>query len=139
MGRFYTREQVKAMTQQEYETAICNELNAIGFKDKFHGEYHEYQPDESVFGGAIVFDVKAVNYLKQIGLLDNGKCPMCSVKEDLLECILQNPQSGAVFHVCKSCYKRYARQEQEKRSISCCMGIIVIFALIIWGIVNLIS
>lgn len=135
----YTREQVKAMTQDEYESAICDELNAAGFRSEFHGEFHEYQPDESTFGGAIVFDPKAVEYLKQIGLLDNGKCPMCSVKEDELQYKLQNQNSGVVFHVCKSCYKQYARQERAKRGCGCCIGIIVIIVILIWGVVRLIS
>lgn len=56
----YTRDQVKAMTQDEYESVICDELNAAGFRGEFRGELHEYVPDESTFGGEIVFDPKAV-------------------------------------------------------------------------------
>ena len=135
----YTREQVKAMTQNEYESAICKELNDAGFRNEFRGESHEYEPDESTFGGAIVFDPKAVDYLKQIGLLDNGKCPMCSVREDDLLYKLQNQTSGAVYHVCKSCYKQYAQQERAKRGCGCCLGTIVIIGLIIWGIIKFMS
>lgn len=138
MGK-YTREQVKAMTQDQYESIICKELNDAGFRREFHGELSEYYPDESTFGGSIVFDSKAVDYLKSIGLVDNGKCPMCSVKEDELKYRLQNPHSGAIYHVCKSCYKQFARQEQEKRAKGCCLIIVVIIALAIWGVVKLIS
>ena len=42
----YTREQVKAMTQEEYESAICKELNNAGFRQEFNGEQFEYEPDE---------------------------------------------------------------------------------------------
>lgn len=135
----YTREQVKAMTQDEYESAICKELNDAGFRQEFHGKQLEYHPDESTFGGAIVFDTEAVNHLKRVGLLDNGKCPMCSVREDDLMCKLQNQHSGVIYHVCKSCYKRYARQEQEKRGMGCCLGAIIVIGLIIWGIIKLLS
>ena len=138
MGK-YTREQVKAMTQNEYESAICKELNDAGFRHDFHGEQLKYQPDESTFGGAIVFDPEAVNHLKHVGLLDNGKCPMCSVREDELMYKLQNQHSGAIYHVCKSCYKQYARQEQEKRAKGCCFIVIILIVLIIWGLVELIS
>lgn len=138
MGK-YTREQVKAMTQDEYESAICKELNDAGFRHEFHGEQLEYQPDESTFGGAIVFDHEAVNHLKRVGLLDNGKCPMCSVREDDLMYKLQNQHSGAIYNVCKSCYKRYARQEQTKRGMGCCLGVIIFIGLIIWGIIKLLS
>ena len=135
----YSRDQVKAMTQEEYESALCKELNAVGFRREFHGEFYEYQPDEATFGGAIVFDTKAVEYLKQIGLLDNGKCPMCSVREDDLLYKLQNQSSGAVYHVCKSCYKQYAQQERAKRGLGCCLVTIVIIGLIIWGIIKILS
>lgn len=135
----YTRDQVKAMTQDEYESAICDELNAAGYRSEFHGKLLEYEPDEATFGGSIVFDPEAVNYLKQIGLLDNGKCPMCSVREDDLVYKLQNQHSGAVYHVCKSCYKQYAQQERAKRGLGCCLCTIVIIGLIIWGIVKILS
>ena len=41
----YTREQVKAMTQEEYESAICKELNNAGFRQEFNGEQFEYEPE----------------------------------------------------------------------------------------------
>lgn len=138
MGK-YTREQVKAMTQDQYESVICKELNDAGFKQELHGELSEYYPDESTFGGAIVFDLEAVNYLKSLGLLDNGKCPMCSVREDDLFYKLQNQQSGAIYHVCKSCYKQYAQQERAKRGLGCCLGVLVIIVLIIWVIIKIVS
>ena len=137
--RKYTREQVKAMTQDEYESTICDELNTAGFRCEFHGNYHEYEPDESTFGGAIVFDTKAVDYLKNIGLVDNGKCPMCSVKEDELEYRLKNPHSGAIYHVCKSCYKLYAQQERAKRGLGCCLSIILLIGILIWGVVKIMN
>ena len=135
----YSRNQVKAMTQKEYELAICNELNTAVFRSEFNGEKLKYEPDESTFGGAIVFDQKAVEYLKQIGLIDNGKCPMCSIREDDLLYKLQNQQSGAIYHVCKSCYKQYAQQERAKRGFGCCLGTIVTIGLVIWGIIKLLS
>ena len=135
----YKRDLVKSMTQEEYESAICQELNSAGFRHEFRGKQFEYQPDESTFGGSIVFDADAVNHLKQIGLVDNGKCPMCSVREDDLAYKLQNTQSGAIYHVCKKCYKRYSRQEQTKRGLGCCLGGIIVIILIIWGVFKLLS
>ena len=135
----YTRDQVKAMTRDVYESVICNELNAAGFRSEFQGEYFEYEPDEFVFGGSVVFDPNAVNYLKKIGLIDNGKCPMCSEREEDLQYKLQNQNSGVVYHVCKSCYKKYAKQERAKRGCISCLVIIVIIALLIWGIIKLMN
>lgn len=133
----YSREKVRAMTQYEYESAICKELNEAGFRHEFHGEQLKYQPDWSTFGGSIVFDLKAVNFLKRVGLLDNGKCPMCSSREDDLAYKLQNQHSGAIYHVCKSCYKRYSGQEQTKRGLGCCLGIIVVIVIFVLGIIKL--
>ncbi|MGM9724031.1 MAG: hypothetical protein ACI3YG_08065 [Prevotella sp.] len=135
----YSRTQVKAMSRSDYERIICKELNDAGFRNKFHDEEFEYTPNEATFGGAIVFDIDAVNYLKHIGLLDNGKCPMCSVREDEFDYILQSPRSGAIYHVCKSCYKEYARQEREKRSCGCCLGVIVLIVFVVWSIIKLIN
>lgn len=135
----FTREQVKSLTPYEYESIICKELNEAGFRHDFHGEQLEYQPDESTFGGAIVFDSNAVTHLKRIGLIDNGKCPMCSIREDNLKYRLQNQHSGAIYHVCRSCYKQYARQEQEKRAKGCCLMVIILIALIIVGLVKLVN
>lgn len=70
----YSREQVKVMTHDEYELAICKELNNAGCGHLFHGAQFEYQPDEFTFGSAIVFDPEVVNHLKHVGLLGNGKC-----------------------------------------------------------------
>lgn len=135
----YSREQVKAMTPEEYESVICKELNDAGFRKKFFSQKIEYKPSEFTFGGSIVLDPEAVYYLKRVGLVDNGKCPMCSVKEDDLLYKLQNQQNGVSYHVCKACYKRYARQEQNKRGLGCCLGFIVIVSIIVWGLIKLLS
>ncbi|MBR2777337.1 MAG: hypothetical protein IKD75_09590 [Prevotella sp.] len=134
MGK-YTRDQVKAMTQDEYESAICNELNAAGYRHEFNGVSHEYQPDESTFGGAIVFDSDAVNYLKGIGLINNGKCPMCGRNEEELRYRFTYQDGQSNYHVCKRCYKLYRRN--PIRGCSCCLGIIIFIGLVIWGIYSL--
>lgn len=123
------------MSQSQYQQVICDELNAAGFKEEFDGERSEYYPSESTFGGSIAFDVQAVDYLKRLGLVDNGKCPMCGVKEDELDRRLENMESGATYHVCNSCYKQYARQERAKRGCACCLGMLIVFALIIWSLI----
>ncbi|MBO7052275.1 MAG: hypothetical protein J6W24_06390 [Prevotella sp.] len=133
----YTREQVKSMTPDEYESAICEELNANGFRHEFRGEAQEYYPDRYTFELYISSDIDAVNYLKQLGLVDNGKCPICSTREDDLVYRMQNYRSGATYHVCKTCYKRYSRG--QKKAKGCCFLIIVAVVLIIFGIVMLFS
>jgi len=128
----YAREQVKAMTQDEYESAICKELNDAGFRHEFHGEQLEYHPDESTFGGAIVYDSDAVNYLKGIGLINNGKCPMCGRNEEELRYRFTYNEGYSNYHVCKHCYKLY--KKNPVRGCCCCLGTIVVVGLLFWGI-----
>ena len=89
-----------------------------------------------MFGVDILFNIEAVCYLRNIGLLDNGKCPMCNMREDRLEYALTY-QNGASFHVCKNCYKQYARQEKQKRGCACCLIVLAVLGVIIYGIVQL--
>lgn len=131
----YSRDQVKAMTQDEYESAICDELNAAGFRNKIQGELHEYLPDESTFGGAIVFDPEAVNYLKGIGLVNNGKCPLCGRNEEELRYRFTYQDGYSNYHVCKRCYKLY--RKNPIRGCSCCLGTSFIIGFIVWCIYTL--
>lgn len=83
----YTRNQVGNMSSMTYLETMCQELKKAGFHAKQRGNRppHEYEPHDAVFGGDIVFNIEAVCYLRNIGLLDNGKCPMCNMREDRLE------------------------------------------------------
>ena len=94
----YSRDQVKPMTQDEYEFATCN----AGFSLEFHGKQLGCPIDKSTFGGAIVFAPEAVDYLKRVGLLDNGQCPLCYVREETL--CTSNPQllGLSAFFACKA-------------------------------------
>ena len=80
----YTRNQVGNMSSMTYLETMCQELKKAGFHAKQRGNRppHEYEPHDAVFGGDIVFNIEAVCYLRNIGLLDNGKCPMCNMRED---------------------------------------------------------
>lgn len=127
----YTRSSVRAMNPDEYRMALCNELNSAGFREHFNGDAFEYEPDEFIFSGNIENDPKAVDYLKSIGLLDNGKCPFCCEREDGLY-VLQNLRNGVSVHVCEHCYKERSIQGKRKRGCFCCSAILLVVAIIIW-------
>lgn len=79
----YTRSQVRDMSPMEYWEAMCQELKKAGFQgQRGNRPPHDYEPFDAVFGGDIVFNLDAVHYLQNMGLLDNGKCPMCGIRED---------------------------------------------------------
>ena len=133
----YTKSQVRDMSPMEYWEAMCQELKKAGFQgQRGNRPPHDYEPFDAVFGGDIVFNLDAVHYLQNMGLLDNGKCPMCGIREDAVNYALSY-QNGATFHVCKNCYKQYARQEKQKRGCACCLIVLAVLGVIIYGIVQL--
>lgn len=83
----YTTQQVRQMSWFQWNDTMAKELNAAGFKrrgiNKETGRWEDnYEPfhadsdDPSLF----IFTLKNANeyeYLKNIGLLNNGRCPMC--------------------------------------------------------------
>lgn len=116
---------------------MCQKLKKAGFQgQRGNRPPHDYEPFDAVFGGDIVFNLDAVHYLQNMGLLDNGKCPMCGIREDAVNYALSY-QNGATFHVCKKCYKQYARQEKQKRGCACCLIVLAVLGVIIYGIVQL--
>ena len=72
---------ISSLTLYEFNKLMALELNKAGFKNrvKKNGVIEEcsYEPDEHMLDLSVISDISAVNYLKVIGLLDNGKCPRC--------------------------------------------------------------
>lgn len=82
----YTSLQVKEMSYGQWMETIVNELNSAGFKargynsatGKWQDNFSEYKVgDPKYFFMAELRDVNALEYLKSIGLVNNGRCPMC--------------------------------------------------------------
>lgn len=79
----YTSEQIEAMSWREWTETMAKELNEAGFKCK--GVSNKLQPytvwegedSPKLFLLGSVEKVEEITYLKNIGLLNNGRCPMC--------------------------------------------------------------
>lgn len=113
----YTRSQVRDMSPMEYWEAMCQELKKAGFQgQRGNRPPHDYEPFDAVFGGDIVFNLDAVHYLQNMGLLDNGKCPMCGIREDAVNYALS-----------------YHKQEKTVRSKG---GITAMFSEVIKGLLE---
>lgn len=79
----YTANQINHLTWHEWNELMAKELNDAGFKAKeFDGTKWErtgkysadpYEPQQF----KLDLDVPALNYLKQIGLVNNGRCMEC--------------------------------------------------------------
>ena len=83
----YSRVEVNRMSWQEWNRTMAEELNQKGFKAKeWNGELHKwtktgkYKPDDDdpkLFVLGTIEDAGAITYLRDLGLLSNGRCPMC--------------------------------------------------------------
>lgn len=138
----YSREELKSMSSAQYTNVLCKELNDAGFKVMYNnGSTAPFVPSWDVFELSIAENAQAVQYLRELGLIDNGKCPLCTIHEDNLQYRQRNPKSGEWYHICKSCYQR---SEKKNRIIkgcnsSCCLGMIAVLSMIIYILVKMFS
>ena len=113
----YSTSQICQMTWQEWNETMAKELNYAGFKARGFNEqigrwldnYTKYEagsdPDTFILGE--VSGTREIDYLKRLGLLNNGRCPMCGRP------IYGNPArftSGfdptMNFQICQSCCEK---------------------------------
>lgn len=116
------------MSWQEWNEAMADELNQKGFKTAVIqidergalsnqlGEY-EAGDDPKLFVLGTIKDSAAISYLKDVGLLNNGRCPMCGRP------INGNPgrftsgyDSNYHFQVCQNCVKTRVRTRNARTS-----------------------
>ena len=139
----YTREELSQLSYKSWMETIATELNNAGYKgdgydpvaERFRCNFGPYEVgnEEDFFMGAIR-DPKAMEYLKSIGLVNNGRCPMCG------DDISGTPSlftSGLVqdlnYHICSSC-----RKEGQRISINSAnkTGCLVTLLLVPWNIIK---
>lgn len=80
----YTSDQINNMTWQQWNETMAKELTAAGFKgrDFIDGKWQDSGPvtagdEPKYFLSSAITNVDRLNYLKELGLIDNGRCPMC--------------------------------------------------------------
>ena len=132
----YSAEEINDMSYLEWMETIANELNLAGFKTSGYSEtarkfvkninpYEVY--DVKTFFLGSISDYKAMDYLKEIGLVNNKRCPMCG-----------NPITGTPstftcgitphlsFHICSSCRREGKRISINPANNSSCMLAIIL-------------
>lgn len=119
----YTSEQINSMSWLEWCETMAEELNSAGFKARGYnttlGRWQDnYEPyrvadEPKLFILGTVDGSEEIDYLKSIGLLNNGRCPMCG-----------NPINGKPgrftsgydhsmhFQICQNCVNRGKRGQQ---------------------------
>lgn len=139
----YSEEALNHMSYLEWMETIAKELNAAGFKGEgFSIEAGRFMKNSSpyevhdvryFFMGAIN-DAKAMDYLKSIGLVNNGHCPMCgAVIKGAPSRFTDGRNKDLNFHICSSCRRQGQRDSVNPANNSGCMLAIV---LIPWYLVK---
>lgn len=68
--------------------------------------FNENDPDSS-FLGEIACNFNAIEYLKEIGLLNNGICPLCGKRPIEKNFTFTSGLNTSIkFEICKNCYKQ---------------------------------
>ena len=106
--RGYSAEQIQEISFDKYMALIAKELNDEGFRVKNNrGEASKYSPDEFLIDVDVIKDENALNYLKRIKLIDNGRCPKCGNVMNKNKYTFTNRfNPNASYYICKSCYNK---------------------------------
>ena len=109
----YSSQQINNMSWQEWNEVMADELNKAGFVSRPGTQWehpHEAGDEPEMFILGEVSEKNEINYLKTLGLLNNGRCPMCGNP------IVGNPgrfTSGydydCHFQICQNCVNRGKR------------------------------
>ncbi|MFI3297022.1 MAG: hypothetical protein R3Y59_05275 [bacterium] len=110
----YTSEQINALSWKEWNVTMAKELNSASFKARgYNPKTHKVEinfapykgdgePESFILGE--IEGVEEIDFLKSIGLLNNGRCPLCGSK------IIGDPgrftngfNHSLHFQICQNC------------------------------------
>ena len=123
----YTSEQLRQLTLKEWTEAMAEELNKAGFLARGFNQntgrfeknqepykiYDEATPSSFILGA--VDSAPEIEHLKSVGLLNNGRCPMCG--KPFLEMpgrFTSGFDSNIHFQICQNCVKNKGRNNSEQ-------------------------
>jgi hypothetical protein len=133
----YLKEDIINLSYREWVTLMCDELNKAGIKYEHFDLEYEYSPD--ILKGNIIHYAKALNYLKEIGLIDNGRCTCGDPYFNNNNTVSSYLNKNLPVYICESCYaegvdvKKRLNNAMNPQSSnkSGCMSSIVFFATVI--------
>lgn len=113
----YTKSEIRKMSWHEWNETMAKELNEAGFKakgfnketgkwEKDYEPYKAYAEDPETFILGVVSGAKEINYLKSIGLLSNGRCPMCGKNIEVPGRFTSGYDPNCHFQICQSCVNK---------------------------------
>jgi hypothetical protein len=128
----YTSNQINAMSFLEWTESMADELNKAGYMEEGKVPYSVSEPKYFLLGS--VTKAEEIEHLKSLGLLNNGRCPMCGSK------IVDSPgrfTSGYDynyhFQVCQNCVRRRKGISVNSASKQGCIIALLLFP---WNILK---
>ena len=136
----YSREQLEKLMYKDYILLMAEELNSHGFTD--NGKKYEVGTD--VYGGFVsdfsrgfilsMKDCKAINYLKEIGLLNNGRCPLTGLMlSSATKTTFTSEYNSSITYDISSTWLECTK---VKRNWGCFISPVIIVAGIILGFIS---
>lgn len=109
----YTSDYINSLSFQEYIKLMATELNSNGFK-KYDGyEYPTFEDDpvmRRLFMMGPIKDPKAMIFLKEKGLIDNGRCPSCGAPMSVYKYTWSDRRDPSKkYYLCYGCYKNHGK------------------------------
>lgn len=137
----YSRDTIDELTYKDYILLIAEELNKNGFTD---GEGKEYKVRTNSYGDFVsdfsrdfilsIGNKEAIDFLKGIGLLNNGRCPLTGLMlSDTTTTTYTSEYSTNINYDISTLWKKYTT---PKRNWGCFVSIPVIIIGIIIGLIN---
>ena len=135
----YSAEKVNNMSYSDWMETIAKELNAAGFMaEGYSEEHHRFMKniapyivrDVRYFFMGAINDAKAMDYLKFIGLVNNGRCPICgnSIK-GTPSMFTSGLNPDLCFHICARCRRDGQSISMNPASHSGCILVLLLMPL----------
>lgn len=137
----YSREDQNNLMYKDYILLMAEELNKNGFKDD---QGNAYEVSTNVHGDFVsdfsrvfvlsIRDPKAIDFLKQIGLLNNGRCPLTGLMISSATQMTYTSEYGSGIQY--DINKKWLEYTKEKKNWGCFISLAVLIIAIIVGIIN---
>lgn len=136
----YSKEKLNNLTYKDYILLMAEELNKNGFTDK--GKKYEVSTDVygnfvSDFFRAFVLSMEdkgAVDFLKEIGLLNNGRCPLTGLMYSQLSQTSYTSEHNPSINY--EINRKWLEYTKGKRNWGCILSFPVIIVGVVVGIIN---
>jgi hypothetical protein len=131
----YSSQHINSLSGHDYQELMIKELNENGYRIKMKsaGETKElkYYLDDDTFDKLFILgvdDISALNHLKEVGLINNNRCPMCGAScYGSTASFTSGYDSNMKFQICNDCAKIGSNtQDQLKPGGGCLLALFLV-------------